>query len=91
MPVLRYMALMIEEGDFCADGFDNDADGYTDCDDEGCADAEACTASSCDAVPEEYIGANDGCDCPADGDTSCDSDCDLGNSGRGDCGCDYCY
>lgn len=49
----------------------------------------------CDAIPATYLGVNDGCDCPADGATSCDPDCALGNirppSQRGSCGCDYCY
>lgn len=37
---------IVEEGtyaDECSDGEDNDGDGYEDCQDTGCADADACT------------------------------------------------
>ncbi len=46
---------------------------------------------SCGAVPARFVGVNDGCDCPSDGDTSCDPDCARGNGGGAGCGCDYCY
>jgi len=45
----------------------------------------------CDSVPPQYIGVDDGCDCPADGSESCDPDCELGNGGEAACGCDFCY
>ena len=45
----------------------------------------------CAVVPDEYIDADDGCDCPANGDQSCDPDCADGNEGGEPCGCDYCY
>jgi hypothetical protein len=47
--------------------------------------------SACDAVPSPYIGVEDGCDCPANGNTGCDPDCQLSNGGGAYCGCDYCY
>src|SRR5688572_5557189 len=45
----------------------------------------------CTLVPGEYVGQNDGCDCPSDGDTTCDPDCAAGNPGGGYCGCEFCY
>ena len=47
--------------------------------------------NACGVVPQRFVGVNDGCDCPADGSTSCDPDCQLGNGGAADCGCDFCY
>jgi hypothetical protein len=49
------------------------------------------SGTSCDDVPDEYVGVHDGCDCPADGDTSCDPDCQEGNIADDHCGCQFCY
>ncbi len=59
-----------ERGDvLCFDGVDNDRDGATDCDDDGCTDA-------CEAPPEL---CGDGVDNDRDGQTDCDdADCACG-------------
>lgn len=49
------------------------------------------SGASCADVPEKFRGKGDGCDCPADGDQSCDTDCNSGNLASADCGCEYCY
>ncbi len=49
------------------------------------------TDFECSEIPSRFVGAGDGCDCPATGDQSCDPDCAIKNGGAGDCGCDFCY
>jgi hypothetical protein len=48
-------------------------------------------SASCASVPSWYIGANDGCDCPANGNRSCDPDCNGASGSTNWCGCQYCY
>src|SRR5688572_17417067 len=47
--------------------------------------------AACGFVPQEYIFQDDGCDCPANGDTSCDPDCAEDNQGGRFCGCQFCF
>jgi hypothetical protein len=50
----------------CANGADDDRDGYVDCDDSDCASSDDCVEANC----------GDGVDNDFDGDTDCDdSDC----------------
>src|SRR5690606_14907537 len=89
------------------EGCDCPADGTTSCDPdcvesnggEGYCGCDYCypeeppwgTGGEWAMVPGEYVDVSDGCDSPAEGDTSCDADCDDGNGGDAYCGCDYCY
>lgn len=47
--------------------------------------------AECAEVPVEYLGDNEGCDCPANGEKSCDPDCAGALEGPEYCGCDFCY
>jgi hypothetical protein len=57
----------------CADGVDNDRDGFFDCDDEGCAGSSACSGAPADA---SFGGDGDG-----DGDVDGDAGGDAGSCG----------
>lgn len=94
--------LSVEPADKCADGFDNESDGYTDCADPDCADASNCGGGggTCGngiiETGEVCDGSNiDGCPPVAIGSPLpiCSSDCKncltptSGFCGDGCCGC----
>ena len=64
----------------CTDDADNDADGFFDCDDPGCANSQACSSSDDDDSTDDDDSATDDDDTAvvdADGDgTPEDTDCD---------------
>jgi len=68
----------------CADGKDNDGDGFTDCDDGGCAVLEACGGFVYNGVEAGGAGDADAdADADADIDTDTDTDTDTGSTGVG--------
>lgn len=67
-------------GEFCSDGFDNDADGLTDCRDPQCAGQTGPQGQICE--PGTELTCNDGFDNDGGGNADCfDTDC----AGVGDC------
>ncbi len=72
-----------DEEVICDDGFDNDDDGWVDCDDADCDEDEACIAIALYAVPMEEIDCTDGLDNDEDGFIDCDdSDCEMDDACR---------
>jgi hypothetical protein len=77
----------------CADGIDEDEDGFTDCEDDDCAEDAACVETDCsDGVDNDGDGAMD-CeddDCADDAACAVETDCGHGvdNDGDGSIDCD---
>jgi hypothetical protein len=92
--------LVEDDDDTCDDGWDNDNDGYYDCDDFDCSMNPSVTV--CDTVPENTDAlCDDGLDNDDDGYYDCDdfdcslnasvTVCDAGDDGGGDGSCvGYC-
>ena len=62
----------------CADGLDNDDDGYVDCEDVDCSNNSACPEDCSDNVDNDYDGYVDCQDSECQGDPECAEICDDG-------------
>ncbi len=69
-----------DEADECSDGVDNDQDGLTDCDDDGCEAATACSGDD-DDNGDDDVGDDDADDDAGDDDAGDD---DAGDDDAGD-------
>src|SRR4051812_5748135 len=72
----RLLALLATLASFgCASGAPTSGE------DVGVGVEQGAATASCSQVPTDVVGVGDGCDCPADGSTSCDPDCQVSNPG----------
>ncbi len=74
-----------DEAGECSDGVDNDQDGLTDCDDDGCEAATSCSGDD-DDIGDDDIGDDDAGDDVSDDDVGDDDvgDDDVGDDDTGD-------